>query len=327
MVAVNRTGTQGTVAINAGGTSVTYTIGNAFQSLAAGATATDVFTYTMRDTGGAQSVATVTVTVTGTNDSPVAVANSATTSEDSAPLFVDVLANDSDVDIGDTRTVVSVNATNLQGTVSVAPGGAGVTYAVGNAFQTLRSGAIATEVFSYTISDASGVQSTANVTMTITGVNDSPVATDNAFTVTEDAQATTLAVLSNDTDPDVSDTKRVLSVNTTGVLGSVSIPTNGASISYSPGSAFQHLLTGQTATETFSYTMVDGAGAQSTATVTVLVTGITDGPKAVNDTAVAAEDSGPIILNVLANDFSDTESNSNLTISESTVTGSSHSWN
>jgi VCBS repeat-containing protein len=253
--------------------------------------------------------------VTGTNDAPVAVANAATTSEDAAPLTVDVLANDSDVDAGDTRTVVSVNATNLQGTVAVVPGGTGVTYAVGNAFQQLRAGAIATEIFSYTISDASGAQSTANVTMTITGVNDSPAAADNTFTVTEDAQATALAVLTNDTDPDTGDTKRVLSVNTTGVLGSVSIPSNGASISYSPGSAFQHLLSGQTASETFSYTMVDGAGAQSTATVTMLVTGITDGPRAVNDTAVAAEDSGPIIINVLANDFSDIESNSNLTIS------------
>jgi VCBS repeat-containing protein len=314
VVAVHGQGLQGTVAIVAGGTSVTYTIGNAFQSLAVGATATDVFTYVMRDTGGAQSTATVTITVTGANDAPVAVANSATTSEDAAPLVVNVLANDSDVDVGDTRTVVSVNATNLQGSVAVAPGGTGVVYSVGSAFQQLRAGAIATETFSYAIADDSGVQSTANVTMTITGVNDSPVATDNTFTVNEDALASTIAVLSNDTDPDVGDTKRVLSVNTAGILGSVSIPANGASLSYSPGSAFQHLLTGQTATEVFAYTMVDGAGAQSTATVTVLVTGLTDGPKAVNDTVSTAEDAGPIVIDVLANDFSDLEARENLTI-------------
>jgi VCBS repeat-containing protein len=236
-------------------------------------------------------------------------------------LTIDVLANDSDVDIGDTRTVIAVSATTLQGTISVAPGGTSVIYSVGNAFQQLRSGAIATEVFSYTIADASGVQSTANVTVAITGVNDSPVATDNVFTVNEDAAATSIAVLSNDTDPDVGDTKRVLSVNTTGILGTVSIPTNGASISYSPGTAFQYLLAGQTATESFTYTMVDGAGAQSTANVTVIVTGITDGPKAVNDVAVAAEDGAPIVIDVLANDFSDLESRDNLTIAGIDGTG------
>lgn len=314
VVSVHGAGLQGAVSITSGGTGIVYTIGNAFQSLAAGATATETFSYTIRDAGGAQSTAAVTVTVTGLNDSPVAIANTATAFEDGEPVVIDVLANDTDVDLGDTKQVVSVLETGLLGTVSVAPNGTEVVYSVGSAFQNLKAGAIATEVFSYTMRDASGAQSTANVTVTITGVNDSPVATDNVFTVSEDATASTFAVLANDTDPDVGDTKRVVSVNTSGLLGTATVATNGTGVIYSADNAFQYLTTGQIATETFSYTMVDSAGVQSTATVTVTITGATDGPKAINDQAYALEDGGPIVINVLANDTNDLNPGDALTI-------------
>ncbi|MEQ1827463.1 MAG: Ig-like domain-containing protein [Pirellula sp.] len=314
VVSVNGTGLQGTVSIVPGGTGVVYTIGNAFQSLALGATATESFTYTMRDSGGAQSTATVNVTVTGLNDSPIAVANTATAIEDGAPITIDVLANDSDVDLGDTKQVVSVLGTGLQGSISVAPGGTGVIYSVGGAFQILKAGAIATEVFSYTMRDATGASATANVTVTITGVNDTPVAVANAFTFTEDATATTLAVLTNDTDPDIGDTKRVVSVNTTGMLGTVTVATNGTGLVYSASNAYQHLITGQTATETFTYTMADAAGALSTASVTLTINGVTDGPRAFNDVAAAHEDGGQIVINVLANDTNDLNPGDPLTI-------------
>ncbi len=314
VVSVNGVGLQGTVAVAPGGTGVIYTVGNAFQSLALGATASESFTYTIRDSGGAQSTATVVVTVTGLNDSPVAVANTATASEDGAPITIDVLANDSDVDAGDTKEVVAVLGSSLQGTVSIAPDGMSVVYTVGGAFQSLKAGAIATEVFSYMMRDAAGASSTANVTVTITGVNDSPIAAANTFTVTEDASAMALAVLTNDTDPDVGDTKRVVSVDTAGMLGTATVSANGTGVTYSAGNAYQHLVAGQTATETFTYTMADAAGAQSTAVVTLTITGVTDGPRAVNDNATAHEDGGPIVINVLANDTSDINPGGALTI-------------
>jgi VCBS repeat-containing protein len=316
VIAVVGTGLQGTVSVASGGAGVIYTVGNAFQSLAAGASATETFRYTMQDAGGAQSTATVTVTVTGTNDSPVAVANTATAAEDGAPVVIDVLANDSDVDMGDTKTVISVTSpATFKGSVSVVPGGTGVVYTIGSAFQNLQAGALATETFSYTMLDGSGVQSTANVTVSVTGVNDSPVAVANVVTVSEDAAATTILVLANDTDADVGDTKRVASVQTAGLLGSATVAANGTGIIYTVGNAYQYLITGQTATETFTYTMADAAGALSTATVTVTITGATDGPKAVNDVASAAEDGGPIVINVLGNDLgSDLNPGETLTI-------------
>jgi VCBS repeat-containing protein len=318
---LTNTGLQGTVAIAPGGTGIIYRVGQAFQLLRAGETATEQFTYTMVDALGAQSATTVTVTVTGVNDVPVAVADSAAASEDSAPVLLNVLNNDRDADAGDTKRVLSLNTTGLRGTATIAEDGQGVIYSVGNVFQSLRAGQTATERFSYTVQDGSGAVSTATVTVIVTGANDGPVANVDSLTVTEDANNVLLRVLANDTDADAGDMKTIVSVNGTGLAGTVSVATNGAGILYSAGSAFQSLIAGETATETFTYTMRDRVGAQSTATVTLTVTGVTDGPKAVADHAVAAEDGGLITINVLANDTNDANPGSALTIDSVDVSG------
>src|SRR5439155_906882 len=74
-------GTYGSVTINANG-SYTYTLNNAdpdTQGLTQGQIATDQFTYEVKDANGATSSTTLTISITGTNDAPVAVADSATT--------------------------------------------------------------------------------------------------------------------------------------------------------------------------------------------------------------------------------------------------------
>jgi VCBS repeat-containing protein len=301
VLSVNGAGLKGAVSVAAGGGGVVYTIGQAFQGLRAGEKATETFTYTMADSGGAQSAANVTVTVTGVNDAPVAVANILTVSESAGPVTIDVLANDIDADIGDTLKVISLTTTGLKGKAVIAANGSGIVY---TPFQTLLAGQTGIDTFSYRMADASGAQSTAKVTITVLGANGAaPVAVNDARTLTEDAPATTIAVLANDTDADVGDTKRVQSINTTGLLGAATIGANGANVVYSVGSAFQYLLTGQSVIERFTYTMVDSGGATSTATVTVTVNGVTDPAKANGDNAVAAEDGGPILINVLSNDY------------------------
>lgn len=322
IMAVNAAGLQGAVTVAADGSTLSYAVGGAFQQLRAGATATETFTYTMTDRGGAQSTATVTVTVNGVNDIPQAGANSASVSEDAGPLTIDVLANDNDVDQGDTKTVIGVTATGLRGSVAVAPGGQAVAYSAGSGFQNLRAGQTAVESFSYTMVDGSGAQATATVTVTVTGANDGPTANPDSVTITEDIGSLSVAVLNNDTDPDAGDSRRVQSVNTAGVLGRVTINTGGNGLTYSPGTAFQYLVTGQSATETFSYTMVDGAGAQSTATVTVTINGATDGPIAMPDAVAAVEDGGAIPIDVLANDLHDQNPGAALTITSIDGAGS-----
>jgi VCBS repeat-containing protein len=241
-------------------------------SLAFGQTATETFTYTMRDGAGVESTATVTVTVNGQNHAPTATDDSATAVENGAAITINVLANDSDSDPGDTLTVTGFSASGLQGAVTQNADGS-FNYAVGNAFQSLLLGGSATETFSYTVADSQGAASTAQVVVRINGANDEPVAVTNTLSLSEDAAPTTINVLANDTDVDAGDSKTIVSVDTTGLQGSVAIAADGSSLVYTVASAFQNLNTGQSATETFSYTMRDGAGAQSTATVTLTIVG------------------------------------------------------
>ena len=115
------TGSYGAIQIAANG-SYTYTVDNnssAVQALrTSGNTLTDVFTYTMRDTGGLTSTTQVTITIQGANDAPVGVADSGTAIEAGgvangtagANATGNVLSNDTDVDSGDTKTVNGVAA-------------------------------------------------------------------------------------------------------------------------------------------------------------------------------------------------------------------------
>ncbi len=125
-VGTSVTGTYGSIQIAANG-SYTYTVDNnnsTVQTLRTSAqTLTDVFTYTMRDTGGLTSTTQVTITIQGANDAPVATADNGIALEAGgisngsagSNAVGNVLSNDTDVDAGDTRTVAGVAA----GTVAV----------------------------------------------------------------------------------------------------------------------------------------------------------------------------------------------------------------
>src|SRR5206468_3455238 len=67
----------------------------------------DSFTFKANDGALDSNVATVSITVVAVNDAPVAVNDAATTLEDT-PAIINVLANDTDVDTGDTKAVASV---------------------------------------------------------------------------------------------------------------------------------------------------------------------------------------------------------------------------
>lgn len=273
VVSVDASGATGTTFVNANGT-VSYNPGAAFQSLAQGATATDAFTYTMRDTAGATSSASVTVTVTGVNDAVVAVADTAAATEDGAPVVIAVLANDTDVDAGDTKAIASVDTAATTGTVSINADGS-VSYATGAAFQALGAGATATDSFSYTVRDGAGATSTATAIVTVTGVNDVPAAVGDSASVLED-QSVTINVLGNDTDVDAGDAMSIVSVSASSQGASVAI-VNGQIVYTADADAQDLLVAGESTVDIVTYVMADRAGAQSTATVNVTVAGVANG--------------------------------------------------
>ena len=100
--------------------------------------------------------------------------------------------------------------------------------------------------------------------------NGAPKAVADSATVAE-SKTVTINVLGNDSDPD-GDAVKVVSVDGSGLVGSVKLNADGT-VTYSTGSAFDSLKTGETQTETFSYKVSDGRGGTDTASVTVKIEG------------------------------------------------------
>ncbi len=103
--------------------------------------------------------------------------------------------------------------------------------------------------------------------------NHAPAAVADAYTVNGTAAPTPLDVLSNDTDLEQS-VLTVSTIDTAATRAKANISVDGKSITYDPSSAFAYLDVGQTATDTFSYTAIDGSFDSDPATpVTVTVKG------------------------------------------------------
>jgi len=195
------------------------------------------------------------------NFMPLAEDDAAATDEDS-PVTVTapgVLDNDSDLDVGDTLTVTSVDTSGTVGLVDAWGADGSFTYDPNGQFEYLQAGNSAIDSFNYTVSDGYGGNDTATVTITVNGVNDPPVAVDDSAFTKKDTSVI-IDVLSNDSDVD-SDILTVDSV-TQGTNGSVS--NNGSYVTYTPALGFN-------GTDSFSYTVSDGNGGTDTATVSVTV--------------------------------------------------------
>ena len=294
VTALSTAGTKGRVSLGANGV-VTYTAGTAFSYLAAGTTVTDTFGYTVSDNHGATAAGAVTVTVAGAWQRPTAAADTAATDARHAKI-IDVLANDTDPQTGQTLSITAVNGAGALGTATVSNGK--IVYDPGSAFLTLKAGAVATDTFAYTVSDGHGVSSTAPVTVTITGVNTPPVARNDTATTTAGA-GIWLGLTNNDTDVN-GDPLAVTAVNIAGTKGTAGI-TASSGAWYSPGSAFAYLSVGETATDSFTYTVSDGQGGTATASATVTVNGVNQAPVARAE-AARTDAAHAIVLTPLAND-------------------------
>jgi VCBS repeat-containing protein len=139
----------------------------AYESLRAGQTQVVTVSYGVSD-GSLTTGASTSWTITGANDAPTAHGDTGAVS-DNQSVTLDVLANDTDIDIGDGKTIVSVSATSLGGHVSIVDGK--LVYAAdADGFDLLLPGQHATDSFTYTMQDASGASSTATVQVTVNGI-------------------------------------------------------------------------------------------------------------------------------------------------------------
>ena len=221
--------------------------------------------------------ATVSVTVNSVNDGPDAVDDSRSVDEDGVLTF-DPRGNDSDPD-GDSLTVTGVGSAS-NGLVSFT--GTSVTY-------TPNADFFGSDSFTYTISDGNGGTDTATVSVTVNSVNDGPDAVDDSRSVDEDG-VLTFDPRGNDSDPDGDS----LTVTGVGSASNGSVSFTGTSVTYTPNADFF-------GSDSFTYTISDGNGGTDTATVSVTVNSVNDGPDAVDDSDTVDEDSS-VTVDVLGND-------------------------
>jgi VCBS repeat-containing protein/CshA-type fibril repeat protein len=233
---------HGTVTINPDG-SLTYTPD-------AGYVGPDSFTYTVSDGQGGTDIATVTLGV-GEEDpnAPVADPVSPQSGTDGAPVSIDVadLSNAFDPDGGP----LSYSATGLPPGLSINP-------TTGVISGTLPHDASAGGPYAVTVfaTDPDGKQ--VAIPFTLAVANPPPVAAADTVETAPDTPVT-IAVLANDHDPD-HDPLTITS--TTGPAhGTLSINPDG-SITFNP-------TPGYVGPDSFTYTVSDGNGGQSTATVTI----------------------------------------------------------
>ncbi|MGJ7509249.1 VCBS domain-containing protein [Variovorax sp. GT1P44] len=344
----------GTLLLNADGT-LSYTLDNSNPVVQALRTPSDTlvetFVYQIRDLAGATSSAPLTVTIQGRNDNPVAVDDVAFATEAGGTANgtpgVDptgnLVANDTDVDAGDTRTltgirvgpesertdfvaVAAAHAINgTYGTLTVAANGA-YSYQVDNslaAVQAMRPGDTLTEVFSYRMRDTAGATDIAQLTITVRGAWDAPVAVDDvAVAVANNGVGVTVNpsrnVLDNDTDVDRADVLSVsgirvgqeaaggalqpVNAGTTnadgtaidGLYGRLIIGANGAANYFVDTTNPTVLALGplQFVDEYFTYQATDQGGLNDLAQIHIAIRGVNDLPDGVADVAAAVEAGG-----------------------------------
>ncbi|MCP4424410.1 MAG: tandem-95 repeat protein, partial [Chloroflexi bacterium] len=239
----------------------------------------DSFSYLIDDGHNVTSEAWVQLTVLPVNDAPTTMPDDAVTEEDvAATIFV--LTNDIDVD-GDVLTVTAVT-TPTYGTTFINPDNS-ILYTPNSNFN-------GEDNFTYTASDAEGSMDTTVVTITVTPVNDAPLAVADEILTAEET-AVTIIPLANDSDVD-GDVLTVTAITT---------PTHGVAFLNVDNSVAYTPTLNYAGEDAFVYTIMDSAGAAATATITVTVSNENDNPVAANDESVTDEDMA-VTIGVLAND-------------------------
>jgi hypothetical protein len=239
----------------------------------------DAFTYTLSDGNSGTDNATVVVTVTPFDFRPVAAVDTISVAED-VPTLVDVL--DNDTGLGDPPLTVAITVLPLHGTTAV--------QSDRKILYTPADNYAGSDLFTYRVTDEDGDLATARVNITVTPVDDRPVAVDDVKTIDEDSTAS-ISVALNDTG--LGDPPLTMTIASNPLHGSATPPASGI-VSYEPTANFF-------GTDTFRYTVRDVDGDVSTATVTITVTPVNDPPVAVAD-VVSTRVGEPVTVAILDND-------------------------
>ncbi len=224
-------------------------------------TLSDSFTYTISDLDGLVSnSATVRIIVTPVNDIPIAVDDNANVSEGGS-VSINVIANDSDAE--NSLNLLSIVLSSVNHGTLINNNDGAVTY-THDGSETLS------DSFTYTISDLDGlVSNSATVSITVTPVNDIPIAVDDIANVSEGGSVS-INLIANDSDAENS--LNLLSIVLSSANHGTLVNNNNGTITYTHNGS-------DTTIDSFSYTVADLSGAISnTATVNINITPQNDAP-------------------------------------------------
>jgi VCBS repeat-containing protein len=260
---------HGTLTLNANG-GYTYTPTSNYNG-------SDSFTYRANSASTPSNTATVSLTITAVNDPPVAGADTGTINEDTSLVVAapGVLSNDTDVD--SVALTAGVVVGPAHGTLTLNANG-GYTY-------TPTANYSGADSFTYRASDGSALSNTVTVTLTVTPINDPPVAVADTRTTNEDTVLSGATVLGNDSDPDSGTITAVL--DSQPARGTLVLNANGT-FTYTP-------LLNDNGSVSFSYHASDGTLSSNTVSVAITITAVNDAPVAVADSATTAEDNALVV--------------------------------
>ena len=146
------------------------------------------------------------------------------------------------------------------------------------------------------------------MSLTVSPVNDAPIAGDDSFTIDED-YSLAAGVLSNSVDVD--DDPLTVSLVDGPSHGTLTLDPDG-SFTYTPAANYN-------GDDSFTYTASDGTATSNTATITITITPVNDAPVADNDSYSIGEDS-TLTGDVLSNDV-DVDGD---TVTATVLTGPAH---
>ncbi|MGY1688745.1 fibronectin type III domain-containing protein [Geodermatophilus sp. SYSU D01105] len=217
---------------------------------------TDSFTYVVTDHRGGTATGTVRIEAGGpdpSNRAPVAGDDRVSLTYNSSRTQVYTWGNDTDPD-GDRLRVVAVSQPSL-GTAELSSG---------YVYYTPPRDTSGATSFEYQVADGRGGLDTARVDVVIREPNRAPGTAPDRLVVRHDAPYADIDVTANDTDPD-GDALRVSALGTA-TAGTPSQLWDSRTVRYTPSGDLP-----DGATDTFTYTVVDGHGGTATGRVEVVV--------------------------------------------------------
>ncbi|MCA9901492.1 MAG: tandem-95 repeat protein [Ardenticatenaceae bacterium] len=270
---------NGTLSLNADGTFTYQPRTNFFGE--------DAFIYEACNGTGACALAMAVIAIRPSNDPPIADDDTVTVSEDDDQVTLTATLLNGDLDIEANPLTIAQVTTNAPSQVIFNRNTGAVAFAPGAAFDYLAVGETAVRTFQYQLTDGLALSNSATVTVTITGANDLPQAVADGLApadpifVDEDeisADLTSL-LLENDTDPDDSDLPKLAIHTIANNSGGGTAVLASSGLTYNPNGQYAALNEGDTATDTFTYTIADEHDVSQAAQVTVTIRGVNQPPE------------------------------------------------